>query len=78
MELVVNKRRYTQVEEMPEWKLEHLHTEAVHEVRRLEARMEHHDKARLKYVSRPMLYRLMQVRDRLKALLDEYLYWQEA
>jgi hypothetical protein len=78
VDLVVNKRHYANVEEMPEWKLEHLHNEAVHEVRRLEARMVHHDKARLKYVSRPMLYRLVQVRDRLKALLDEYLYWQEA
>lgn len=78
MDLVVNKRYYANVEEMPEWKLEHLHTEAVHEVRRLEERMAHHDKLRLKYVSRPMLYRLVRVRDKLKALLDDVLYWQEA
>lgn len=78
MDLVINKRYYVQVEQMPEWKLEHLYNEAVHEVRRLEARMEHHDKLRLEYVSRPMLYRLVQVRDQLKELLDEILYWQEA
>lgn len=78
MDLVVNKRYYANVEDMPEWKLEHLHTEAEYEVRRLMARMEHHDKARLKYSSRPRLHRLTHVRDKLKELLDEYLGWQEA
>jgi hypothetical protein len=77
VDLVVNKRYYANVEEMPEWKLEHLHTEAVHEVRRLEERMAHHDKLRLKYASRPMLHRLLVVRDKLKELLDETLYWRQ-
>lgn len=78
MELVVNKRYYAQVEELPEWKLTHLHNEAVHEVRRLQERMVHHDKLRLKYQSQPMLRRLILVRDTLKELLDDILYWQEA
>jgi hypothetical protein len=78
VDLVVNKRYYANIEELPEWKLTHLHNEAVHEVRRLQERMVHHDKLRLKYQSRPMLHRLILVRDKLRELLDDILDWQEA
>lgn len=76
MDLVVNKRKYEQIEEMPLRKLEHLHEESVHEVRRHEQRMQHHDKERIKYASLPILQQLIRTRDALRELIDnQYFAW---
>lgn len=75
MEVIINGRRYDDVESLPLSKLQHLRTEASHEVKRVEARLEKDNDKRLERHTLPQLKRLREHVEVLDSLIDETVDW---
>lgn len=75
MQVVINGRRYDNVEDLPLSKHQHLLTEAQYEVRRVEERLKKDNDKRLEKHTLPYLKRMQETVEYLESLITETVDW---